>query len=75
MAMLQPGITERHGDALDRLALLGMLLFALAIMDGVTAMLLDRPWFVLGCALAVYALNVTPAGLGRCSHTTDARPP
>jgi hypothetical protein len=44
----------RHAEALDGLAVLGLLLFATAIMDGVTAMALEQPGFTLLCALAVF---------------------
>lgn len=54
----------RHADALDGLAVIGLLVFAIAIMDGVTAMLLEQPAFVLGCALAAYGLNLALQALG-----------
>lgn len=56
--LLPVDFTRRHAEPLDGLAVLGLLLFAIAIMDGVTAMLLREPHFVLGCALTVYGLNV-----------------
>ncbi|MGH6944574.1 MAG: hypothetical protein ACREH6_10190, partial [Geminicoccaceae bacterium] len=55
---LSAEIVQRHAEALDGLAVLGLLWFAIAIMDGVSAMLLREPGFVLGCALATYALNL-----------------
>ena len=70
---LPPGFTERHRDALDGLAVLGLLVFALAIMNGVTATLLARPGFVLGCALAVYALNITLQALGAVLFASRGR--
>lgn len=54
----------RHAEPLDGLAVVGLLVFAIAIMDGLTAMLLAQPAFVLGCALAVYALNLSLQALG-----------
>jgi bile acid:Na+ symporter, BASS family len=56
--LLPADLTRRHAEPLDGLAVLGLLLFAVAIMDGVTGMLLREPSFVLGCAVAVYGLNV-----------------
>jgi len=56
--VLPPGFTARHAEALDGLAVLGLLVFSIAIMDGATAMLIAEPRFVLACALAVYGLNV-----------------
>jgi BASS family bile acid:Na+ symporter len=56
--LLPADFTRRNAEPLDGLAVLGLLLFAVAIMDGVTDMLLREPGFVLGCAVTVYALNV-----------------
>jgi len=54
----------RHTEPLDGLSVLGLLLFAIAIMDGLTAKLLEQPAFVLGTMAAVYALNVGLQALG-----------
>jgi BASS family bile acid:Na+ symporter len=62
--LLPAGFAQRHAEPLDGLAVLGLLLFGVAIMDGVSAMLLDRPRFVLACALAVYGLNLGLQALG-----------
>lgn len=56
--LLPPSFTRRHAEPLDGLAVVGMLMFAIGIMDGATATLLQDPSFVLGCAVTVYALNV-----------------
>jgi len=56
--LLPPGFTQRHAAALDGVAVLGLLIFSIAIMDGATAMLLAEPRFVLACGLAVYGLNL-----------------
>jgi bile acid:Na+ symporter, BASS family len=56
--VLPADFSRRHAEPLDGLAVLGLLLFAIAIMDGVSALLLRQPSFVLACALAVYAFNV-----------------
>jgi BASS family bile acid:Na+ symporter len=56
--LLPEGFSRRHAEPLDGLAVLGLLVFAIAIMDGVSALLLRQPGFVLACALAVYAFNV-----------------
>ena len=60
--LLPEGFSRRHAEPLDGLAVLGLLVFAIAIMDGVSALLLRQPGFVLACALAVYALQRRPAG-------------
>jgi bile acid:Na+ symporter, BASS family len=56
--LLPEGFGRRHAESLDGLAVLGLLVFAIAIMDGVSALLLREPGFVLACALAVYGFNV-----------------
>jgi hypothetical protein len=56
--LLPEGFSRRHAEPLDGLAVLGLLVFAIAIMEGVSALLLRQPGFVLACALAVYAFNV-----------------
>lgn len=70
---LPPGFVGRHAEALDGLAVLGLLLFALAIMDGLTAMLIARPGFVLACALAVYSLNLGLQLLGSLAFAWRGR--
>ena len=55
--LLPPGFLPRHAAALDGLAIAGLVLFAVAIMDGFTAMLLARPGFVLLATLLVCVLN------------------
>lgn len=62
--LLPADFSRRHAEPLDGLAVLGLLLFAVAIMDGATAMLLRQPGFVLGCALTVYVLNVALQAAG-----------
>ena len=56
--LLPEGFSRRHAEPLDGLAVLGLLVFAIAIMDGLSALLLRQPGFVLACALAVYGFNV-----------------
>ncbi len=51
-------------EPLDGIAVLGLLMFAVAIMDGAQALALERPRFVAGCALAVYALNLALQAAG-----------
>ena len=55
---LPEGFADRHAAPLDGLAIIGLLVFAIAIMDGVTDLLQDRPEIVLTTALAVFALNI-----------------
>jgi len=56
--LLPADFSRRHAEPLDGLAVLGLLVFAVAIMDGVSALLLRQPSFVLACAVAVYGFNV-----------------
>lgn len=42
---------------LDGISVLGLVVFAIAIMDGVSVLALERPGFVLGCLLAATLLN------------------
>jgi BASS family bile acid:Na+ symporter len=62
--LLPADFGQRHGEALNGVAVAGLLVFALAIMDGATAMLLARPGFVITCAIGVYALNIGLQGAG-----------
>ena len=55
---LPRGFTERHAKPLDGLAIIGLLVFAIAIMDGVTALALEQPGAVLAATAAVFGLNI-----------------
>ena len=55
---LPKGFTDRHAAPLDGLAVIGLLVFAIAVMDGVTALAFERPTFVIEATLAVFGLNV-----------------
>lgn len=55
---LPRGFTERHAQPLDGLAIIGLLVFAIAIMDGVTVLMMERPGFVLSATLGVFGLNL-----------------
>jgi BASS family bile acid:Na+ symporter len=61
---LPADFSRRHAEPLDGLAVLGLLLFAIGIMDGVSALLFRQPGFVLACALTVYGFNVGLQGMG-----------
>jgi len=49
---------ERWREALDGLAALGLVGFAIGVMDGFTRHLLAEPGYVLACIAAVFALNI-----------------
>jgi bile acid:Na+ symporter, BASS family len=49
---------RRSAPVLDGLAVLGFVVFAVAVMDGFTLTALARPGFVLGILAAVFALNI-----------------
>ena len=55
---------ERHARALDGTAVAFLVVFAMAIMDGVMAYALQRPGYVIGCALAALAGNLLLQALG-----------
>jgi BASS family bile acid:Na+ symporter len=55
---LPKGFTQRHAAPLDGLAVIGLLVFAIAVMDGVTALAIERPHFVLTATVAVFGLNI-----------------
>lgn len=61
---LPPGWTSRHATALDGLAVTGLLVVAIGLMDGVNALVVSRPGYVLACALAAYGLNLSLQVLG-----------
>ena len=54
----------RVARPLDAIAVLSLVVFAVAIMDGVTAALLDRPGYVLGTLLAAFAANLALQAVG-----------
>ena len=55
---LPRGFTSKHAASLDGLAIIGLLVFAIAVMDGVTALFIERPGFVLSATAAVFGLNI-----------------
>ncbi|MGI9498946.1 MAG: hypothetical protein ACR2P3_02840 [Geminicoccaceae bacterium] len=55
---LPEGFADKHAAPLDGLAIIGLLVFAIAIMDGVTALVMERPGFVLAATLGVFGLNL-----------------
>jgi len=48
---------ERHRDLLDGVAVVGLLVFAVAIMDGVGHAALERPAYVAATLIAAFAAN------------------
>ncbi|MEZ5932056.1 MAG: hypothetical protein R3F54_08915 [Alphaproteobacteria bacterium] len=55
---LPRGFTSRHAAPLDGLAVVGLLVFAIAVMDGVTELALARPGVVLETTAAIFGLNI-----------------
>jgi BASS family bile acid:Na+ symporter len=53
-----PERLARGARALDAVAVLSLLVFAVAIMDGITAAFLARPGYVLGTLAAAFAANL-----------------
>jgi BASS family bile acid:Na+ symporter len=68
----------RGRDLFDTVSLLLLLIFAIAIMDGVTALVVDDPWRVLRFVLAAFAASIllqllgtaVSAGMGRRAALT-----
>jgi BASS family bile acid:Na+ symporter len=54
----------RSARSLDALAVLSLLVFAVAIMDGVTAAFLERPGYVLATLAAAFAANLALQAAG-----------
>ena len=59
-----PARLARSARALDAVAVLSLLAFAVAIMDGVTAAFLARPGYVLGTLAAAFAANLVLQAAG-----------
>ena len=59
-----PARLARSARALDAVAVLSLLVFAVAIMDGVTAAFLARPGYVLGTLAAAFAANLVLQAAG-----------
>lgn len=59
-----PAWRRRNGSMLSGLSVFNLVLFAIAIMDGVTDYLLARPVYVLTAALLAFAANLVLQGLG-----------
>lgn len=62
--LLPHGFADRHAEPLNGLAAIGLLVFAIAIMDGATAMLIREPGYLLACLGAVYATNIGFQAIG-----------
>lgn len=55
---------SRHASAIDGAFVLVMLLFAVAVMDGVTRAALAEPWRIAGLTALVFAASLTMQALG-----------
>jgi BASS family bile acid:Na+ symporter len=54
----------RRARVLDAIAVIGLVVFAVAIMEGITAGLFDRPGYVLGTLAAVFFANLALQAAG-----------
>lgn len=61
---------ERQTERIDGLSVLALFVFAVAVMDGVVAQAIARPWFMLGLLALAF---VMPLGLGFVSAALFAR--
>jgi len=62
--VLSPAFLQRQARSIDGLAVFGLVVFAIAIMDGVTAFFFDRPGFVVLTVLVAFAANALLQVLG-----------
>lgn len=70
-----PGATlARHREALDGATVVNLVLFGLAIMDGVTAFALARPGYALTAVLAAFAFNLALQAAGYAAFRRWGRP-
>ena len=56
--VFSPAFLARQNARIDGLAVLGLVIFAIAIMDGVTATILERPGFALLVVVCAFAGNI-----------------
>jgi bile acid:Na+ symporter, BASS family len=63
-ALVPARVLERNARLLDGVSVLNMVLFAIAIMHGVTALALARPGYVLGVTAAAFLANLLLQALG-----------
>ena len=61
---LQPDWLGARAAGIDGLIVLALVVFAVAIMDGVTARLLADPWTVAGFTAAAFILNLVLQAIG-----------
>jgi len=54
----------RNARALDGVAVIWMVVFAIGIMEGVTALALEHPGYVIGATIASFAANVVLQAVG-----------
>lgn len=64
---------ERRRDLLDGIAVVGLLVFAVAIMDGVGRAALERPGYVAATLVAAFAANVGMQAAGGLAFAWMAR--
>lgn len=62
--LASPAALEARRETLDGIAVLNLLVFGLAVMDGVTAYAIERPGFVAVAIVAAYGFNLLLQGVG-----------
>ena len=63
-ALVPSKLLDGSARLLDGIAVLSMVLFSIAIMKGVTALVIERPAYVLAATVAALAQNVLLQALG-----------
>lgn len=67
------GVLSRNTELLDGLTVLNLVLFGLAIMDGVTAFAIARPGYAAAALLAAFAFNLALQALGYAAFRSLGR--
>jgi BASS family bile acid:Na+ symporter len=63
----------RHARALDGVTVIWMVVFAIGIMDGVAALALERPGYVVGATAAAFAANLLLQAVGAVTWLRQGR--
>ena len=71
--LAKPDWIAAHSRQIDGLAVIALLVFAIAIMDGVTATAMERPGFVLLCIAVAFAANLVLQAAGALAFLTLGR--
>lgn len=71
--LASPAVLEARRETLDGIAVLNLLAFGLAVMDGVTAYAIERPGYVAVAIAAAYGFNLLLQGAGALAFAALGR--